>query len=710
MTNYSKIPASIAVIGLALMVIFTGAYAQTCTVNWNNVHQRIDGFGASSAWRSSWTTAQADMFFSTNNGIGLSLLRNHIYYASSASPTAVPTTTELSIMTNAQARGALVWSTPWTPAAGFKSASDIYDTNQATDGGIDGGSFQGGTATNLAYASQLANYVASLTNYGIHLYAISIQNEPDANVTSYEACQWTNIFFHDFVTNLYIALTNKGVGSTKIILPESENWQDYHNLAGPAMTDPNVAQDVGIIADHNYDGANGPPSLTKNSYGKSLWETEVSTFDAFDGSISNGIYWGGRIYLFLTQAQVNAYHYWWLIPSGTDNEGLTDQNGNPAKRMYVLGQWSRFVRPGYYRIDATNTGGALITAFNNASSGNFAIVAVNTNASASIVQTFNLTNFPSVSSVTPWITSATLSLSNQAPVAVSGASFTYTLPAQSVVTFVGQAANAPAPPTLTAVSNQIINAQQTLQITNVATDPNVPPNTLTFNLLTGPTGATLTPLNGTNAVFAWTPSVNQANTTNPVAVVVTDNQTLLSATNNFNVIVNPLPPPVLVPVADQTVNAGVTLLVTNVVTDAYVPPLTLSFSLLSGPGAVNAASGVYSWRPPVNQAGTTNAVTVMVADSETPSQNATNSFNVIVNPLSSLPAISSINVAGGQASLTVTGPQGPDYTVLTSTNLTNPLSSWQVLLTTNSPVTPVTLVLPITPTDPCRFYSIQIGP
>ena len=63
----------------------------------------------------------------------------------------------------------------------------------ATASGIDGGSFLGGDATNQAYASQLANYVVSMKNtYGINLYALSIQNEPDANVTSYDACQWTN--------------------------------------------------------------------------------------------------------------------------------------------------------------------------------------------------------------------------------------------------------------------------------------------------------------------------------------------------------------------------------------------------------------------------------------------------------------------------------------------------------------------------------------
>ncbi len=107
-------------------------------------------------------------------------------------------------------------------------------------------------------------------------------------------------------------------------------------------------------------------------------------------------------------------------------------------------------------------------------------------------------------------------------------------------------------------------------------------------------------------------------------------------------------------------------------------------------------------------AGTTNPVTVTVTDNGT-LLSATNSFNVIVNPLSSLPTVDSIGTSGGQVTLLLNGPQGPDYTVLTTTNLTDPLSAWQVLMTTNSPVTPVMLMVPIT-ADPVRFYSIQIGP
>jgi glucuronoarabinoxylan endo-1,4-beta-xylanase len=160
-------------------VITNGTISGVSTIDWTNVHQRIDGFGASSAWNGSWTTAQADMLFSTNNnisyqsgtynGVGLSLLRNHITYASTTSSNATPGTVETSIMQMAQARGARVWSAPWTPAAGFKSTNDIYDSSIATGGGINGGSYLGfgNNVTNLNYASQLANYVASMKNtYG----------------------------------------------------------------------------------------------------------------------------------------------------------------------------------------------------------------------------------------------------------------------------------------------------------------------------------------------------------------------------------------------------------------------------------------------------------------------------------------------------------------------------------------------------------------
>jgi glucuronoarabinoxylan endo-1,4-beta-xylanase len=612
-------------------VVFSGGTVVTNTstnglsvVDWNNVHQRIDGFGASSAWNSTWNTAEADVLFSTNNnisylggsfnGAGLSLLRNRIVYANNSSASAVPTTVETQIMQLAQARGAKVWSAPWTPAAGFKSTNDIYDGNHATAGGIDGGSFLGGDATNKAYASQIANYVASMKNtYGVNIYAISVQNEPDANVTSYDACQWSGTLVHDYVTNLYNALSAQGFGSTKIMLPESQNWTDPHNIVGPTMTDPNAASEVGIVANHNYvaDNSVGDQAIPAaiNSYGKALWETEVALLSGSDSSINNGVYYAKRIYLYMTQAQANAYHYWWLVASG--NQGLLDTSAGPAKRLFTFGQYSRFVRPNFYRIDANSSQpSVLVSAYKDTNSAAFAIVVVNTNPSTDMMETFNLTNF-TAATVTPWITSASLSLSPQTAVTVTNGSFTYTIPAMSVVTFVGQGTVGPVntPPTIGAVPDQAVNVGVTLLVTNTASDSDVPAQTFTF-----------------------------------------------SPANTF--------------------------------------PATATVS----------SNGLFSWRPLVSQANTTNVIRVQVTDSGTPPLSATNSFNVVVNAVTN-PVIGPVNLSVGQVSLTVNGPQGPDYTLWTSTDLVN----WQALFTTNAPPIPFT-VTNTNSTDPQRFYKFQIGP
>ncbi len=591
-------------------------------VDWTNVHQRIDGFGASSAWNGSWNTAQADLLFSTNNnvtylsrtynGAGLSLLRNRIAYARTTSATDTPTTVETSIMQMAQARGARIWSAPWTPAAGFKDTNNIYDSGVATGNGINGGHFlgSGNNITNLNYASQLANYVVSMKNQGINLYALSIQNEPDAAVTSYEACQWTGAQFHDFVTNLYNAFVSNGVESTRIILPESQNWTDPRNLAGPAMTDPAVAARVGIIANHNYVANNGmgdqnvPAAI--NAYGKALWETEVALLSGSDPSITNAVYFAQRIHLFLTRAQANAYHYWWLVSSG--NQGLLDSSAGPAKRLFAFGQFSRFVRPNFNRIDATSSqSAALVSAYRDPASTAFAIVAINTSTGVDILQTFNLTHC-AAASVTPWITSATDSLAPQAPVSLTNSSFTCLLPALSVVTFVGQ-----------------------------------------------------------------------ANT-----------------------------PPGIASVPDQTIDPGVTLRVTNTATDADLPAQTLRFGAanpLPANAAIDPVSGIFTWRPLVSQAGTTNLIQITVSDNGQPPLSATNRWQVFVNPATS-PVVSSINVNPGQTDLIVDGPSGPDYTLLSSTNLLD----WESIFTAASPTPPVTLSDTNSPAAPARFYRIQLGP
>ena len=406
--------------------------ADTATIDAATVYQRIDGFGASCAYTGTpWSDAQADLFFSVDRGIGLSLLRSKITADVTGSGTAqkmMASSAEISVMQKAIARGARVWATPWSPPAQFK-----------TSGNTVGGSFV--SASNQAYADMLADYVANLQSAsGIPLYALSIQNEPDLSPSSYEGCLWTGQQFHDFVPYLYAALRARGVGSTRILIPESMHWQSNQALFTPTLNDPAVAPMVGIIANHNYDGRNEQTGATTTPAapphpGKALWETEVMTSGTYDGSIGEGVYWAQRIHLFMTAAQANAWHYWWFSSPSSSNSALLGPGGVIPKRVYTIGQFSKFVRPGFYRIAATASGTALVSAYKDPATGAFAIVAIN-NTATDVTETFTLTHF-TATSVTPWLTSGTADLAAQPPLTVSGGAFTAVLPASSVTTFVG---------------------------------------------------------------------------------------------------------------------------------------------------------------------------------------------------------------------------------------------------------------------------------
>jgi glucuronoarabinoxylan endo-1,4-beta-xylanase len=395
-----------------------GANAGLATINYTDTQQRIDGFGASSAWyQNAFSTSDADLLFSTNTGAGLSLLRTRI------APGGVIDDAEGTIAQQAVARGARVWSTPWSPPVNFK------DTNS-----VNGGSFVSSSANYQGYAAQLANYVTTMKNtYGVNLYAMSIQNEPDVSQT-YESCLWTSQQIHDFLPYLEMAMTNNNVNATKIIIPEDELWQ--WNLAANTMNDTVTSNLVDILAAHNYGGTVGPVTQYGTPCSKAVWETE-HYFGSGD-DITNGLAVAQEIHSFMTVAQANAYHYWWLTGSG--NGSIADNTASPAKRLFVMGNYSRFVRPNFYRVGATNSSFALVSAYKDTNSFNFAIVAANPTAFP-VSQTFALTNFPVIGTLTQWVTSASLSLANQGPVGVTNKTFSCFIPAYSIVTFVSSVGN-----------------------------------------------------------------------------------------------------------------------------------------------------------------------------------------------------------------------------------------------------------------------------
>jgi hypothetical protein len=140
----------------------------------------------------------------------------------------------------------------------------------------------------------------------------------------------------------------------------------------------------------------------------------------------------------LTIANMNAWHYWWIKPcSGCANGALWVQATNkPAKRLWIMGNWSRYVRPGFVRVDATvaPASGVTVTAFRDTTLSRVVIVAINNNTS-NTSQDFSVPATTPLK-LTPCITDPTRDLVEQTAQALTSTTFTYSLPAQSVTSLI----------------------------------------------------------------------------------------------------------------------------------------------------------------------------------------------------------------------------------------------------------------------------------
>jgi glucuronoarabinoxylan endo-1,4-beta-xylanase len=393
--------------------------ASTVTVTAATKYQKISGFGGSSAWHATPPSdADADKLFSAQSGAGLSLLRIRI------APDG--TTAEMPTVAKATQRGAKVWAAPWSPPGAWKTnGSDI-----------NGGKLK--PELYQSWADRLADFVRNMADQGVTLTALSAQNEPGW-VANWETCEWTASELLTFIRDyLGPSLRSRGL-TTPILAPEYNDWIGFGAFADALLNDATAASYLGVIAMHHYGGA--PFAYTNAaSKGKELWETEMSVKTTGNG-MASALDMANSIHAHLTVANVNAWHYWWISDGDSPTQPYAlIEGGVVTKRLWVMGNYSKFVRPGSYRIAAeAATGGTLqgllLTAFRDEAAGNLMVVAANP-TSQTVRLPITLADLR-MGSVTPWLTSETLDLVAQTSVP-GGSTFTYDLPAQSVVTLVGK--------------------------------------------------------------------------------------------------------------------------------------------------------------------------------------------------------------------------------------------------------------------------------
>jgi len=415
---------------------------QLLSVNESLRYQPLDGIGASLTDSAAWVIAndldagQRDALmqelFSTTGGIGLGFLRqpmgasdfavngNYSYDDVAAGQTDPQLTAfsiahdETYIIPLLQQALAInpalkVMAVPWSPPAWMKTSATM-----------NGGSIDPTYLPSLA--QYFLRFLQAYHQDGVNIYALAVQNEPLHDTGSNPSASVDAATEAGFIANnLGPALTGAGYGTVKI-LGYDHNWD---NTAYPeSLLASTAAQYLAGTAFHCYGGDVSAQTAVHDAYpDKDIWFTECS------GTVGSGF--AGDLVWNTENLLVGATRNWarsvslWNLAldenSGPTNGGCMacrgvvtiDTRTVPATitrnvEYYALGQLAKFALPGAVRIDSNSyTGGGIEDVVFQNPDGSIVLLALNP---AGMPQSFSVSS--------------------------QGKYFNYTLPAQSVATFV----------------------------------------------------------------------------------------------------------------------------------------------------------------------------------------------------------------------------------------------------------------------------------
>lgn len=386
----------------------------TTVVNLDSVHQIIRGFGAANIlqWRPDMTDSEIQAAFGTGEGqLGFTILRLRVQPNSNEWSINVPTAKKAYDM------GMTIIASPWSPPASMKTNNNLVGGELREDAYDD-------------YAAHLDAFADFMSNNGVPIYAISVQNEPDVTVT-YESCDWNASQMLKFMRE------NASTIKTRVMAPES--FQFRRALSDPILDDSLATANLDILAGHIYGGGLSRYPLAEEK-GKEVWMTEH-----LSGENSQANDWSWCLPVAkeindVMQAGMSAYVWWYIVRFYgpiSDGERNSGAKGSATKKGYVMSQFSRFIRPGYHRVDSKSwptTGNVSITAYKDSSSSRVVLVAVNTGSSPLEVA-FRIEN-GAVNSFSTYTTSAAKNVVQGEDVAVIDDRCTFDLEASSITTLV----------------------------------------------------------------------------------------------------------------------------------------------------------------------------------------------------------------------------------------------------------------------------------
>ncbi|KAL2828612.1 glycoside hydrolase superfamily [Aspergillus pseudoustus] len=426
-------------------------------------YQEITGFGFSQAFTraSQFQAAEStlqkqalDLLFDTETGAGFSIIRNwipsttehSIEPASPGSANSTPVYTwdgddygQVWFSTQAASYGvSTIYADAWS-APGFMKTSG----NEATAGYLCGTT--GHTCSTgdwkQAYADYLVQYVKFYQEEGLKITHLGFLNEPDFS-PSYSQMQISDNAQEaiDFIPILYQTVQDAGL-SLNLTCCDAMGW-DTQSSYTDYLVKAGMEKYLDVITSHMYTG----DATFELDTSLPAWISEagdetgdggfVTTWYS-SGLVNEGMTWANKLAEGFTAADLSAYIYWegFEINQTQSASHLVDTSGDEpllSGIYYAFTMWSRFIRPGAYRIATSGTLTNVVTAAFQNTDDSVVVVLTNSGSSSQTAE-LSVSDTVDLSSVQAWVTDNDSQVV-KTTVSIGTSSVSVTVPARGVVT------------------------------------------------------------------------------------------------------------------------------------------------------------------------------------------------------------------------------------------------------------------------------------
>ena len=315
--------------------------------------------------------------------------------------------------------GLRIIASPWSAPAWMKSSANLI----------------GGTLLEpyeAAYANYLVRFVDAFQGYGIPIFALTVQNEPEFEPLTYPGMNLP-AEARARIIGKYLGPALAGRKPETVILGWDHNWDAPDQPLG-VLADPDARRHIAGIAWHCYRGDAAAQTTVHRAYPKKdVYLTECAGGDWPSAKNGELLLFARNIIMVAITNWARGVVYWNLVLDenhGPHAGGCDECKGvvtvdsatgtiSRNDEYYAFAHFSRFVLPGAARVKSGNTNAGIHeVAFQNPGDGSVVLVAVNGNTQV-----------------------------NRLSVKQGSLRFEYDMPASSVATFVWSpaAAGEPAP-------------------------------------------------------------------------------------------------------------------------------------------------------------------------------------------------------------------------------------------------------------------------